>query len=413
MTESNDENSSTESEARNTSLPARPPGSQRFSARRTLVVAKRVLRQIGRDKRTFGMLIGMPIVIMAIFGLALSGDVKNVPVLIDNSDRGYTAMIMPGVNKTFAFGANLTATLQADDRLQVSLGNYNDSKSGVDGGTYFAVIRIPANFSEALYQKILRHPPITTANVTIDVYLDGTKVTIKATILAALQDGLKTTMGNTTIVALNEQFAFGGVDFSGLNQALPSVMGFVLTMLVLIISMLILKRETVGGTEERLLTTPLKVSERLVGYTVALLVMAMIMVTAILLIGVGLFGAVVQGSWLLLILMLLLYALSNVFMAVFLANFAKNEIQAVQMAVLIALPSMALAGVFIPVISFPAFVQVIAKCIPLYYGVQIFEGVMLKGWGIAVLWPDMLALACFAVGFLILALVTVRNKLDA
>lgn len=132
----------------------------------------------------------------------------------------------------------------------------------------------------------------------------------------------------------------------------------------------------------------------------------------ILLIGVVGFGAVIQGSWLLLIGLFLLFGLTNIFLAVFLANLARNEIQAVQAAVLIALPSMALSGLFTPVISFPVWVQVISHFIPLYYGVRLFEGVMLKGWDVVGIWPDLLALICFAVVFLVLALLTVKDKLD-
>jgi ABC-2 type transport system permease protein len=137
------------------------------------------------------------------------------------------------------------------------------------------------------------------------------------------------------------------------------------------------------------------------------------MVFAILIFGVYVFGAVVEGALWILILMLVLYALTNVFLAIFLSNFARNEFQGIQMAVLIALPSLALGGILIPVVSFPSYVQVIAHCIPLYYAVQIFEGVMLKGWDFTILWPDVLALCAFAVGFFVLSLITVKDKLDA
>ncbi len=358
------------------------------------------------------MVIGMPLVIMVVFGLVLTGEVKNVPVVIDNADVGYTATVGRDQTISLTLGGNLTGNLQADDRLQVTLGNYDDHKVEVDSGAYLAVIRIPANFTEMLFLKSSGQTLSTMANITVEVYLDGTKTSVKASILGALQDGLKTVLGNNSGVDIQGQFAFGGMEFSGFDQSIPSVMGFVLTLLVLIISSLILKRETIGGTEERLLTTPLRVSERLLGYVVALLILSMLMIGAILVIGVFVFAAVIQGSFLLLILLLILFGLTNIFMSVFLSNFARNEIQAVQAAVLISLPSMALAGIFMPVISFPPYVQTISHFIPLYYGVRIFEGIMLKGWGVDMLWPDILAISIFAAAFLILALVTVKDKLD-
>jgi len=388
-----------------------------FSMGRSFIVTRRVLRQITRDRRTFILLIVLPILNMVIFGMTLSGDVKNVPVLIDNEDTEYnqSVLTMTGfVNYNLTAGANLTTALQADDRLQVTYGNYDENKGGVDNGTYSAVILIPANFSETLFKKITSTPGSDAANATITIYLDGTKAVIRSTVLVALQDGVKSALSNYSGgVAVDNQFAFGGVDFSGLSQSTPSVMGYVMTMLVLFVSMLTLKRETIEGTEERLLTTPLKVSEKMVGYVLALVVLTLIMMFAILTFGVYVFGVVIEGSLALLILMLLLYALINIFLAIFLSNFARNEFQGIQMAVLIGLPSLALGGVLIPVISFPESVQVIAHFVPLFYAVRIFEGVMLKGWGIATLWPDILAFCAFAVGFFVLALVTVKDKLDA
>ncbi|HMF34611.1 MAG TPA: ABC-2 transporter permease [Candidatus Lokiarchaeia archaeon] len=389
----------------------------KFSIKRSITVSKRVLRQITRDKRTFIMLIAMPIVIMAIFGVALSGDVKNLPILIDNEDKGYTGTVGHGqsaVNISFSIGTNITTALQGDDRLQVTLGNFDANKGGVDNGTYYAVMLIPANFSEVLFNKISSAPGSGLANATITIYLDGTKTIVKATVLAALQDNLQAAMGNYSGgIAIDDQYAFGGVEFSGVSQVIPAVMGFVLTMLVLIVSVLMLKRETVEGTEERLLATPLKVSERIIGYVFALVLLNLIMVLAILIIGVYVFGVAVERALWLLILMFLLYAITNVFLSILLSNFARNEIQASQMAVLIALPSLALCGILIPVVSFPGWVQIIAHFIPLYYAVSIFEGVMLKGWGFTILWPDILILCAFAFGFFVLSLVTVKDKLDA
>ena len=106
------------------------------------------------------------------------------------------------------------------------------------------------------------------------------------------------------------------------------------------------------------------------------------MTGVVLFIGLGIFGAIVQGSFALLFLGAVLYALLNIFLAVFLSNFAKNELQAVQMVPLITLASMALSGLLIPVESFPGWVQILARFVPMYYANKLFEGVMLKGYGI-------------------------------
>lgn len=377
-------------------------------------MARRVLRQISRDKRTFGMLIVMPIIIMTVFGFALGGNVTNLPVLLDNQDTaGYTGSILPGHSLTLEVGNLVSASLLNNTALKVTNGTYADGKSDVDKGIYYAVILIPSNFSQIVFDKTVLQEPL---NVSIQVYMDATKPQIKAAILSALESALQAALqgnGKSGNVSIDQQYAFGGVSFSGLDTSMPSVMGFVLTILVLIIALIILKRETVGGTEERLFSTPLHASERLVGYAAALTVLTLILVTAMLVISGLLFGVIIQGSIFLLILMFILYALTNVLMAVFLSNYARNELQAVQMAVIIALPSMALAGVLVPVVTFPGWVQVISHFIPLYYANTIFEGIMLRGWGLVQLWPDIIILFAFATLFLGLAIATVRDKIKA
>lgn len=379
-----------------------------FSFKRVFLITRRVLRQISRDRRTFGMIIIMPIVTILIFGFALGGDIKNIPILVDNEDKGYTTIVPPGVNVTFSFGTNITNALKSDDRVHYNTGNFFDNKKNVDNGLYYAAIYIPANFSEDLFNKSQG----AQINVTILLYIDATKPTIKATVLVALQKAMQSALG-TKGITITQQFAFGGVEFSGLDTSIPSVIAFVITFLVLLISLLTIKRESLGGTEERLYATPLRASERLVGYTISLTILSLLMVSAILIISIGLFGVIIQGNIFLLFGMLVLFSLLHVLLAVFLSNFAKNELQAVQMAPLIALPSMALSGMLVPVNSFPVFVQIIAKFIPLYYGNRIFEGIMLKGWSIIQLWPDILIITIMALLAFGLALITVKDKIKA
>jgi ABC-2 type transport system permease protein len=376
-----------------------------FSLRRTSAVTWRVLRQISRDRRTLGMMIVMPAVIMLIFGSALSGQAKNIPVLVDNQDVGYSANLGP-TSLSLHAGSQVLSALQRDDRVSVTLGNFNTGRGGVDGGTYFASILLPANFSQTIALKA-QGKDVTPS---IQLYIDGTKPAIEGGILGAMQSAIQGAIGGGGI-SLSQQFAFGGAQYTGLDVSIPSVIAFVLTFLVLLVSLIVVTRETTSGTLSRLYATPLSAIERLLGYSFALLFLGIMMVGVILVVGVGVFGAVVRGSMVLLFLGAVLYALAHIFMAVFLSNFARNELQAVQMAPLIALPSMALSGMLIPVNSLPQWVQPLAKVIPMYYGNRIFEGIMLKGYGVSELATEFLLVGGIALLFLVLATVTVRDRL--
>ncbi|MGD0450933.1 MAG: ABC transporter permease [Candidatus Bathyarchaeia archaeon] len=379
---------------------------QSFSVTRILAVSRRVLKQISRDRRTLGMMIIMPAVIMLIFGFALGGQVKNVPIAVDNHDAGFSTINALNSTVSLHLGNSILSALQADDRVSVTKTSFGSGKTGVDNGTYFAAIEIPSNFSQCVFLRTSGQ----NQNASMPIYLDGTKPTIEASIIGALQSALQTASGGGGVV-LDKQFAFAGVEYSGLDVSIPSVIAFVLTFLVLLISLIIVSRETTSGILPRLYTTPLSAIERLLGYSIALLVLGILMVAVILGIGVGVFGAVVQGSIYLLFLGAVLYALAHVFMAIFLSNFAKNELQAVQIAPLIALPSMALSGMLIPVNSFPSWVQTVAKFIPMYYGNKIFEGIMLKGYGLGNLVLEFAVVGGIALLFLFLALLTVKDRI--
>ena len=402
---------------------------KRFSLQRVGAVSWRVLKQISRDRRTLGMMIAMPAVIMLIFGFALSGQVKHVPILLDNQDSGFSIDVASSAS--FHFGDSIVSSLQQDDRVKVTLGNFDVGIRGVDNGTYYAAISIPSNFSKSLFisqaSQSLQHLgnvslPLgvkqilsvnsTSLNATVPIYLDGTKPANEASILGALQSALQGSFGSGG-VTLDKQFAFGNVEYSGLDVSIPSVIAFVLTFLVLLICLIIVSRESTSGVLSRLYATPLSAIERLLGYSIALLLLGIIMVSVILGIGIGVFGVVVRGSIFLLFFGAVLYALAHVFLAVFLSNFAKNELQAVQMAPLIALPSMALSGMLIPVSSFPDWVQTIAKFIPMYYGNRVFEGIMLKGYGISNLAPEFAVIGGIALLFFVLAISTVKDRITA
>ncbi|HEY9755025.1 MAG TPA: ABC transporter permease, partial [Oculatellaceae cyanobacterium] len=192
---------------------------RKFSVNRVGAVTWRVLKQIGRDRRTLGMMIAMPAIIMLIFGFALGGEVKNVPITIDNQDNGYTVTQNSDLNSTVYFGGNLTTSLLTDDRVKVTQCPFDSGVSGVDNGSFYAAVYIPANFSETLFKHGIRNAANQLANInivinstmgnrqvsmplnlsqalsdvgatdnaTLIVYIDGTKPQNQASILAALQ----------------------------------------------------------------------------------------------------------------------------------------------------------------------------------------------------------------------------------
>ena len=376
------------------------PKNLNFSFRRTMAIALRTINQFRRDRRTNVLLSVVPIIIMLIFGLAFSGEVKNVPILLDNQDVETSFPVVLNI------GQNITDALQTDDRVDVTNGNYNEGINGVELGDYYAAILIPANFSQTIVAMLMG----SDVTVTLFVYIDATEPTVRASILTTMYDALDISLGDKG-VKLVQIFAHDGAEFTGLDVGIPSVIAFVLIFLLVIVGVITVTREKIQGTQNRLYSTPLRPSERLLGYVIGLLLIAFLMITLTLIFGVFVFGARVQGNVFLLIFAAALFGIAHIFLAVFLANFAQNESQAIQFAPLTAIPSMALGGMLVPIVSLPVWLQPISYIVPLTYGINLFEGIMLKGWGFKELWVDFVVVAGMCLIFFVLAVITVRNRM--
>ncbi len=373
------------------------PKNPSFSLQRTLAIAFKTINQFRRDRRTLALLTIVPVITMLVFGLALSGEVNNVPIIIENSDVLYS-----GIN----LGSNITTVLEGDNRVTITYDTYVNGIDLVEKGKSYASILIPTNFSQSIVQML------AFQNVTPSfyVYIDATNPTVRASVLGAVREALEESIGDKGI-NLVQTLAHDGAEFTGLDVGIPAIIAFELIFLLVIVGVITVTREKIQGTQDRLFATPLKSSERLLGYVIGLLLIATIMVALILIFGIFVFGAKVRGNAFLLIFAALLFGLAHVFMSVFLANFAQNELQAIQFAPLTAIPSMALGGLLIPVVGLPVWLQPVSYIVPLTYGINLFEGIMLKGWGFKELWVDFLVVAGMCLIFFVLAVLSVRNRM--
>ncbi|MHA1953330.1 MAG: ABC transporter permease [Candidatus Heimdallarchaeaceae archaeon] len=374
-----------------------------FSFRRTMAIAIRTMNQFRRDRRTMILLSVVPIAVMLIFGLAFSGEVKNVPILIDNQDVLYSHPFPP---ISLHLGQNITDNLDIADGVDVTLGDFAQGVESVELGDYYAAVLIPANFSELVIRMSIGE----NVSVQLFIYIDATKPTVRASIMSTIYDALDNAIGDRG-VKLTQILAHDGAEFTGIDVGIPSVIAFVMIFLLVIVGVITVTREKIQGTQDRLYSTPLRSSERLLGYVIGLLLIAVLMITLLLIFGVFVLGARVQGNVLLLIFAAFLFGVTHIFMAVFLSNFAQNELQAIQFAPLTAIPSMALSGMMVPIVSLPVWLQPISYIVPLTYGINLFEGIMLKGWGFTELWVDFLVVAGMCLIFFTLAVVTVRNRM--
>ena len=381
----------------------------------TFLLANRVLKQLIRDHRTIGMIIVMPILITFVFGYAIGGTVEHVPVAIVINDQGFNIL-----SKKTNLGQEIYLNLEFDSRVKLyNVSDFQIASKDVDNSKYNVAIFIPQNFTKDLLIPLL-DPSQTSSvpNPVIHTHVDDTEPTLVLSVLAALQDAINKTVtansenGHSFGIQITQSYAHGIKNINSLDVAIPGVIALILNYLVLLFSTLLLVRENTYGTRSRLLASPIRPREIIMGYSIALGILSLFTSLSIMIISVFIFHATVHGNILELFLCILIFALSFVFLGVFLSNFARNELQAVQMGPLIAFPSMALSGFLVPVRFLPSFLQPFSKIVPMYYGIELFRGIMLKGYSILDMLPDFLIIVGFAIFFLILALVSIKPTAD-
>ena len=208
----------------------------------------------------------------------------------------------------------------------------------------------------------------------------------------------------------------------------PALVGFVVFFLVFILTGISFLRERVGGTLERLLATPVRRQEIVVGYSAGFGFFAMLQVALVLLFVLGTIhlaamgplpeinfglGVPSAGSPLLAFLITLLLAISAVNLGIFLSTFARTEFQILQFIPLIIVPQVLLSGIFWPVASLPGILAPIARLMPMTYGIEGLREVLIKGAGLEspTVQLDILVLAGIAVGLAILATLTIRREI--
>jgi len=380
---------------------------------RTLTVTKRVFKDVKNDKRTIALILIAPIFAMFVFGLAFSGNVEDVNTIIVNHDSG---IILPN-------GENQSVSNKIISNLNTSVMNieYMDSEDAavqkvVDGKAY-AVIIFPENFTGTIYETAIT-PSITGnssgSNTEITIKDDESIVNIKNAIDGSVADAITTTMEDQGVnppVKINS-YPIYGQNAQFIDFVVPGIMGFIVYLLTTLLTLLAFVGERTSGTLERLLSTPLRESEMVGGYAIAFGIIGTIQAAFLLLVAVLVFKITVIGNVFLAFIVVALLAIVSQALGILLSNLAKTEGQAVQFVPFIILPVFLLSGVFWPIQAIPVWLRPLSYLVPPTYAVDACRAVLLKGWGLTKIWPDILALIVFAVLFLLLATLSLKRRKD-
>ncbi len=379
-----------------------------MNARRMLGVTKKTLRALKHDRRTAGFLVFMPLFMIAIFGYTFGGDLEDVEVAIVNLDEG-------GPDGSVA--EDIIGELSSGPTLSLDVmegATAADAEDAVRDADAWAAIVFPRNFTldaDAAVKSMLAGGVAMPGLVT--VYVDATNPNIAQAVLAELleatQKVLAADYGLIPPIVVGEERVYGE-DAEFIDFFAPGVMGLAAMMVTFMLSIISFVHERSTGTLDRLLATPVTEGEIVGGYALALGVVALAQSVVILVTAVLLFDVNVEGSILLVLATILLLGIGSQGLGFLLSSIAKNEFQAVQFMPIILFPSILLAGVFWPIEAVPELLRPVSHFIPLTYAVEGCRSVMIRGWDIGGVWPQLLVLAGFAVATLVLSAYSLKRR---
>jgi ABC-2 type transport system permease protein len=374
-----------------------------FNLQRFWAIVVKEFIQMRRDRLTFGMMIGVPMMQLILFGFAINSNPKHLPTAVFAADNSpFSRTLIWGLHNSSYF--DLTREAHSAAEINTLL---------AENEVQFA-ITIPVDFSRKL---------IRGEKPGLLLEADATDPAAVGFATAAVNQ-LASSVINRDLTGPLARLRASAPPFSLITHPhynpesitqyniVPGLMGVMLTMTMVMITALAITRERERGTMENLLSTPAHPGEVLIGKIIPYITVGYVQITLILLAAKLVFGVPMVGSVLLLLVLALLFILANLAVGITFSTVAKNQLQAMQMAMFFFLPSLLLSGYMFPFRGMPGWAQAIGECLPLTHFLRVVRGILLKGNGIAECAPDLWPIALFLVVMLTLGIKRYRQTLD-
>lgn len=376
---------------------------QGFSLARLWAVAVKEFLQLRRDRLTFGMIIGIPLIQLTLFGFAINSDPKHLP----------TAVV---AYENTALTRSILAALQNSAYFELVAPNATpqQAEAGLREGGFQFVVTIPAGFSRALLRgerpallvEADATDPVANANA-----LSGLARLERTALLGDLTGPWAKLNGTAAPFEARIHRRYNPDGVSQFN-IVPGLMGVILTMTMVLMTALAVTRERERGTFENLLAMPVHPLEVNIGKIVPYIAIGLIQISIILLLARFVFGVPMLGSILLLYVVVLLFIAANLTLGILFSTLARNQLQAMQMTFFFFLPSILLSGYMFPFRGMPDWAQVIGNVLPLTHFLRIVRGILLKGNGWVEIAPEVWPMAVFAIVVILIGWLKYRKTLD-
>ncbi|MEW6303019.1 MAG: ABC transporter permease [Verrucomicrobiota bacterium] len=374
-----------------------------FKLRRFFAVVAKEFIQMRRDRLTFGMMVGIPLIQLILFGFAINSDPKHLPTAVFAADNSvFSRTLVTALRNSGYFDIVRLADNEAEIHSLLAQGNVQ------------FVVHIPSDFS----RKLLRgeRPSLLLEADATDPAATGNAIAAVNLLMNSALDRdltgpLRKLRATPGPIELRTHRHYNPETITQYN-IVPGLMGVVLTMTMVVITALAITRERERGTMENLLATPVRPGEVMIGKIVPYIFVGYVQTALIVLAAKFLFHVPIVGSLTLLMCVILVFIGANLAMGITFSTIAKNQLQAVQMAFFFFLPSILLSGFMFPFRGMPGWAQGIGEVLPLTHFLRIVRGILLKGNGLPDIAPELWPIALFMVIALSLAIKRFRQTLD-
>ncbi len=374
-----------------------------MNLRRIKAVARKEFLHIARDTRSLYMALATPLLLLLLFGYALSLDVNQVPTVIYDLDKSSESReLVERFRGSSYFNVVRIAESPADlnraiDRSQALVGVLISPGFGGD---------IKAGH-EATVQVVLDGSDANTANIALG-YAQGLVTLYGAELRAAAREKLGAPEVKSVDARIRVIF---NSDLKSRNYIVPGLIAVILMMIAAILTSLCIAREWENGTMEQLLSTPLRPVELLLGKLAAYFSIGMADMVIAIVTGVFLFEVPLRGSVLLLAGTSAIFCFGALCWGIMISAAARNQLIAYQLGIFSSfLPAFLLSGFIYSIDNMPRVIQGITYIVPARYFVTILKGIFLKGVGAEILWLEILAMTLYGVVVFGLAMRRMRQK---
>ena len=368
---------------------------------KTVAVARKEMRQIGRDRRTLLILLFVPAFFLLVYGYALNFDIRHVRIAVQDNDRStesrdvISSFVNSGYFDLYGEVANDEAISQVIDRNEVR-----------------AVLIIPARFGR----------DVAAGHVTsVQLIVDGDNANTATTVVGYVRGLISATSARYEMQArlgslqgpllTVEPRVFYNPELRSTLFLVPGLIAYIAMLTAVVSTALSIVREKEVGTMEQVRMSPIGPVPYILGKTAPYFLVSLVSAMSIVVAAMVLFDMPMRGSWLVLLGVVSLFLVGALAFGLLISSIADTQQVAFQLALLTSfLPTLMLSGFIFPISSMPSFLQVVTHIVPARYFLVALRGIVLKGVGPSVFWSDLLALGIFAVAILGLASLRLRRQ---